>query len=113
MSHTIESSNEAETPYVSTGHLPPPEVVKALVAEAHAQVPRPNTDGKNSQVYPALARVPSDLFGICVVGDQRQRVYAVGDSDYEFYDHERLEAVRLRPGLRGRWARKQSARKSA
>ena len=42
-----------------------------------------NTDGQNSQVYPALASVPSDLFGICVVGTSGN-VYAVGDSDYEF-----------------------------
>jgi glutaminase len=27
-----------------------------------------NTEGENSQVYPALARVPATLFGICVVG---------------------------------------------
>ena len=30
--------------------------------------PRSVTDGRNSQVYPALAQVPSNLFGICVVG---------------------------------------------
>ena len=53
--------------FVSTGHLPSPEQVKALVGEAHTKF-KSNTDGKNSQVYPALARVPSNLFGICVVG---------------------------------------------
>ena len=42
-----------------------------------------NTDGQNSQVYPALARIPSDLFGVCVVGTSG-RVYAAGDTDYEF-----------------------------
>jgi glutaminase len=68
--------------YVSTGHLPPSEQVKALVAEAHARY-RSNAEGKNSQVYPALARVPSELFGICVVGTSGT-VYAVGDADYEF-----------------------------
>jgi len=68
--------------YISTGHLPTNEMVTALVAEAHARY-KSNTDGTNSQVYPALARVPSDLFGVCVVGTSG-RVYAVGDTDYEF-----------------------------
>ena len=34
-------------------------------------------------VYPALALVPRDLFGICVVGTGG-RVFAVGDAEYEF-----------------------------
>lgn len=68
--------------YVSTGHLPSPERVSALVTEAHARF-RSNTDGENSQVYPALARVPVDLFGICVVGTNGS-VHAVGDTDHEF-----------------------------
>lgn len=53
-----------------------------MVARAHAQFSS-NTEGENSQVYPALARVPSSLFGVCVVGTSG-RVYAVGDADYEF-----------------------------
>ena len=68
--------------YVSTGHLPSPERVKALVAEAHARY-KSDTQGENSQVYPALARVPRDLFGVCVVGTSGN-VYAVGDTDHEF-----------------------------
>jgi glutaminase len=68
--------------YVSTGHLPSPDLVEALVAEAHERY-QSNTEGQNSQVYPALARVPSELFGICVVGTGGN-VYAVGDSDHEF-----------------------------
>lgn len=68
--------------YVSTGHLPPPEQVKALVTEAHKRF-KSDKEGKNSQVYPALAKVPSKLFGICVVGTGGN-VYAVGDSEHEF-----------------------------
>ena len=68
--------------YVSTGRLPPAAQVKSLVAEAYDRY-KSNTDGQNSQVYPALARVPSQLFGICEVGTDGA-VYAVGDSDYEF-----------------------------
>jgi glutaminase len=36
-----------------------------------------------SQVYPALARVPGDMFGICVVGTNGAS-YGVGDAAYEF-----------------------------
>ena len=68
--------------YVSTGHLPPPEVVTTLVSEAHERF-KSNTEGENSKVYPALARVQSDLFGVCVVGTSGN-VYAVGDAEYEF-----------------------------
>ena len=73
---------QAERPYVSTGHLPEPETVQELVSEAQRRF-KSNTDGQNSQVYPALARIPSDLFGVCVV-DTSGRVYAAGDTDYEF-----------------------------
>jgi glutaminase len=72
----------ATTPYISTGHLPPPEMVTALVSEAYERF-KSDTAGANSQVYPALARVPSGLFGICVVGT-RGNVYTAGDADYEF-----------------------------
>jgi glutaminase len=51
--------------YVSTGHLPPAEEIVGLVDDVYARYTS-NTDGKNSPVYPAL--VPSELFGICVVG---------------------------------------------
>jgi len=36
--------------------------VQKLVSEAHARF-KSNTEELNSQVYPALARTPSDLFG--------------------------------------------------
>jgi glutaminase len=68
--------------YVSTGHLPSPEQVEALVKEAYEAF-RDGSEGENSQVYPALARVPSHLFGICVVGIGGD-VYSAGDEDYEF-----------------------------
>jgi glutaminase len=68
--------------YVSTGYLPPAEHVMRLVDEAYERC-RSNKDGNNSQVYPALAEVPSELFGICVVGAKGE-IYAVGDAEYEF-----------------------------
>jgi glutaminase len=79
---TARHQPDEASPYVSTGHLPPPDLVKALVAEAHQRY-KSNAEGQNSQVYPALARVPSNLFGICVVGTSGN-VHAVGDSDHEF-----------------------------
>jgi glutaminase len=69
-------------PYVSTGHLPPSDEIVRLVNGAYQRY-RTNTEGKNSQVYPALAEVPSELFGICVVGTNGE-VHSVGDSEHEF-----------------------------
>lgn len=73
---------EAETSYVSTGHLPSTDLVRALVAEAYERY-KSNTEGSNSQVYPALARVPSNLFGVCVMATSGD-FYAAGDAEYEF-----------------------------
>src|SRR6516164_964312 len=82
METQVESRERTGHGYVSTGHLPSPEMVKALVSEAYERF-KLNGEGRNSDVYPALARVPRDLFGVCVVGTSGN-VYAVGDSDYEF-----------------------------
>jgi glutaminase len=68
--------------YVSTGSLPRADAVRALVDDAYARH-RPNTAGRPSDVYPALARVEPDRFGIAVVsvgGD----VHDVGDAGVEF-----------------------------
>ena len=77
-----EGDEPSEPSYVSTGHLPPAELVGALVAEAHERF-KSVAEGENSNVYPALARVPSELFGVCVVGTSGN-VYAVGDAEHEF-----------------------------
>ncbi|HVI17485.1 MAG TPA: glutaminase A, partial [Gaiellales bacterium] len=69
-------------PHVSTGELPPGERVRSLVAEAHERF-RSHEEGAVSQVYPALAEVPGDLFGICVAGIGGN-LYAVGDAEHEF-----------------------------
>jgi glutaminase len=70
------------TSFVSTGQLPTPDEVQSLINEAHRRF-RDHSDGQNSQVYPALARVPSQLFGICIVGTGGN-VYEAGDSRHEF-----------------------------
>jgi glutaminase len=69
-------------PYVSTGRLPSPDVVRALVSEAHDRF-RANRDGQVSNVYPALAEVPHDLFGLCVAGVSGA-TYMSGDADAPF-----------------------------
>jgi glutaminase len=67
---------------ISTGHLPPVERVRALVEAAYERY-RLNEEGHNASYYPALARVPRGLFGICVVAADGT-TYAVGDAGYPF-----------------------------
>jgi glutaminase len=67
---------------VSTGHLPAAERVRALVAEAHERF-KSIDEGKNADYIPALAKVPSHLFGVCVVGTSGI-AFAAGDAECEF-----------------------------
>jgi len=73
---------DGNTPFVSTGELPPADLASRLVAEAHERY-RSTADGTVSDVYPALARVAPDLFGICVVATHGE-VFSVGDAEVEF-----------------------------
>ena len=82
MSERHKIDDWVETANISTGRLPSADEASALVAEAHKRFAS-NTQGENSCVYPALTRVPSELFGVCVVANSGN-VYAVGDSEYEF-----------------------------
>jgi glutaminase len=77
-----EAETATEPCYVSTGHLPDSDLVMTTVKRAYERF-KGNTEGTNSDVYPALARVPGDLFGVCVVGTSGN-VYAAGDADHEF-----------------------------
>jgi glutaminase len=56
--------------------------VRRLVSEAHERY-RAVTEGRNSGVYPALARVPAGRFGICVVAADGS-VATAGDWDAGF-----------------------------
>jgi glutaminase len=78
----VETDAAPEPCYVSTGHLPEPDLVMTTVKRAYERF-KGNTEGTNSDVYPALARVPSDLFGVCVVGTSGN-VYPAGDADHAF-----------------------------
>src|SRR4051794_5142979 len=68
--------------HVSTGRLPAPEQVQAWVEDAHARCAA-DTSGEVSRVYPALAEMPADEFGVCVVSTGGRAV-AAGDADREF-----------------------------
>jgi glutaminase len=63
-------------------NLPAPEMTQSLVQDARRRS-KSNNDGRNSQAYPALARVASGLFGVCIVGTSG-RIRCAGDVDYEF-----------------------------
>ncbi|MFN8593120.1 MAG: glutaminase A, partial [Thermomicrobiales bacterium] len=78
---TSSPKHHAESP-ISTGHLPSPERVRALVDAAHERF-KANDEGRNADHYPALARVPRDLFGICIVGVDGA-IVAAGDADIPF-----------------------------
>ncbi len=79
----IDRESEGPDPgHVSTGSLPSPEDVHRRIEEAHRRY-RSITEGVNSEVYPALSRVPSHLFGICLAGTSGN-VYEVGDASHPF-----------------------------
>jgi glutaminase len=67
---------------VSTGSLPEPGRVRALLKEAHERY-RGRDEGRLSDVYPALACANADAFGLCVVG-VNGAVHAAGDADLPF-----------------------------
>lgn len=67
---------------VSTGHLPDPKLVERLVAEAYERYRRLD-EGTVADYIPALARVPRDLFGVCITGVDGA-VHAIGDADHAF-----------------------------
>jgi glutaminase len=56
--------------------------VQELAGEAYERF-QPNAEGASSDVYPALARVPSELYRICVV-PTGGAVYTAGDAEVEF-----------------------------
>ncbi|WP_213010597.1 glutaminase A [Paractinoplanes toevensis] len=69
-------------PFVSTGELPSPDLVRQAVDEAYDAY-KGVTDGVPSTTYPALAEVPAHLFGLCAAGVSGFR-YAAGDAEHGF-----------------------------
>ncbi len=82
MTNQSKTAATSHDRFVSCGSLPTAELIQETVEKAYSLF-RSNKDGKNSQVYPALARVPEGLFGVCVV-DVTGKVFSVGDFEYEF-----------------------------
>lgn len=72
----------SEEIFVSTGDLPPEDRVSQLVRQAHARFSG-DRQGEVSTVYPALARVPPDLFGLAIVDDDG-RLTEAGDTTHPF-----------------------------
>ena len=91
MTHPPEPNEVAR--FVSTGGLPTPDEVGALVTAAYERHAG-NRDGAPSDVYPALSGVAPDLFGVAVASVNRG--CARPATQPRVHDHERLEAVRVR-----------------
>jgi glutaminase len=68
--------------HISTGHLPAPECVQSLVEETHARFVSV-TDGDNADYIPALAEVPSHLFGVALA-EVSGEIHEAGDTRWEF-----------------------------
>ncbi|WP_329000308.1 glutaminase A [Kribbella sp. NBC_00709] len=68
--------------YVSTGGLPDRSTVADLVRVTY-ELYRGVTEGAVSEVYPALARVDPDTFGVCVVATNG-RLFEAGDARRPF-----------------------------
>jgi glutaminase len=79
---TQPSGDDAAVSYVSTGRLPSGHRIEALLEEAYGRF-RTNDQGACSQVHPALAAVPPELFGIAIVATSGA-VHAVGEAGCEF-----------------------------
>ena len=79
----MRAARDDEGPaFVSTGVLPERSAVQALVDQALARYAA-TAAGRVSSVYPALERVPPELFGICVAAADGS-VFEAGDSAAEF-----------------------------
>src|SRR5262245_44640350 len=72
-----------EPPFVSTGHLPDPDIVQSLVFDAHLRF-KANKDGPELATQSGACPVPSDLFGICLVGTSGS-VYGVVNASVRHY----------------------------
>lgn len=84
--HSMMSSERAERPgnrvFVSTGHLPGREFVSNAIASAYQRY-QDVTDGEVSNVYPVLATVNPDLFGISLISSHGEH-WDFGDALHEF-----------------------------
>ncbi|WP_426564722.1 glutaminase A [Angustibacter sp. McL0619] len=82
MHESLPFDEVTSPPLVSTGELPRPDDVQAVVTQAYERY-RTNTDGVVADYIPALAQASPDLFGISVVG-ARGGSFEIGDIDTVF-----------------------------
>jgi glutaminase len=75
-------TNTDEAAHVSTGTLPTPDAVRALITKAYERF-RDDNDGRVADYIPALAETDPSLFAICVASI-RGDLFAVGDADRPF-----------------------------
>jgi glutaminase len=80
--HDLAADEADHTPVVSTGHLPEPHVVAALLAEAHERYSAVHV-GTVADYIPALAEADPSWFGLSVVSVGGAR-FAAGDSGVPF-----------------------------
>ena len=67
---------------ISTGHLPPRDQVRSLLAEAYERY-KDDDDGTVADYIPALAAARPELFGASIVSDSGE-IVDVGDAEHEF-----------------------------
>jgi glutaminase len=82
MNTSTWADNASLAAAINDGHLPSPELVRDLVNDAYDRF-QTNDDGTVADYIPALAAVPRDRFGICVVGTNGA-IHGIGDTSYEF-----------------------------
>ena len=68
--------------FVSTGSLPAPDAIRALIEAAHQRY-ADDADGAVANYIPALAAVDPSLFGICLA-DTRGQAFTAGDVGHSF-----------------------------
>jgi glutaminase len=81
MNTSTWADNASLAAAINDGHLPSPELVRDLVNAAYDRF-QTNDDGTVADYIPALAAVPRDRFGICVVGTNGA-IHGIGDTSYE------------------------------
>lgn len=81
MNTSTWADNASLAAAINDGHLPSPELVRDLVNDAYDRF-KTNDDGTVADYIPALAAVPRDRFGICVVGTNGA-IHGIGDTSYE------------------------------
>jgi glutaminase len=82
MHERLPFDEETTPPRVSTGELPRPDEVRAVVTEAYERY-RSNGDGTVADYIPVLAHASPEWFGISVVG-AKGRSFEIGDVETAF-----------------------------